>query len=640
MKSPSRIRVPMSSIDRRHKAYTPNRAKSHRAATYPSVFVAAAVLASTTPAWAALDQGPCSVKKEADVATKMRDGTVLMADVYRPQEPGSYPVLLMRLPYNKDAAQTYVYAKPEEYASHCYIVVIQDVRGQYKSQGEFYPFRDEGKDGYDTVEWAAQLPGSNGKVGMYGFSYVGATQWLAAAEKPPHLVAIAPAHTSSDYYDGWSYEGGAFSLAFKQSWPLTSIAMSGVRRQGDQQLLDEIQQAASDLPALYKHVPISDYLPNSQNDQRIASYYADWVAHDTWDDYWKQWSIRTKYQDIQVPALNFAGWYDVFMKGGTENFMGMREKGGSEAARKGQHLVIGPWIHLPWEQKVGEIDFGPEAANPIDRLHLRWFDYWLKGQANGVDTEKPVRVFVMGANTWRKADSWPLPETRFTPYYLHSMGQANTRYGNGSLSLEKQEANQTPDKYRYDPANPVPSAGGHSCCTPDVAPVGPYDQAKIEDRADVLVYMTPPLEQSIEVTGPVQVILYAQSSTPDTDFTAKLVDVHPDGKVYNLGNGIIRASSRETLERRTPIEPGKVYEYKIDLWPTSNLFRPGHRIGLEISSSNFPHYDRNPNTGAEFGQGTTFKIADQTILHDADHPSRIILPVIPTPVQARVTAFR
>jgi putative CocE/NonD family hydrolase len=211
----------------------------------------------------------------------MRDGIVLMADVYRPQEPGSYPVLLMRLPYNKDAAQTYVYAKSEEYASHCYIVVIQDVRGQYKSQGEFYPFRDEGKDGFDTVEWAAQLPGSNGKVGMYGFSYVGATQWLAAAEKPPHLVAIAPAHTSSDYYDGWSYEGGAFSLAFKQSWPLTSIAMSGVRRQGDQQLLDDIQKATSDLPALYKHVPISDYLPNSHNDQRIAPYYADWVAHDT-----------------------------------------------------------------------------------------------------------------------------------------------------------------------------------------------------------------------------------------------------------------------------------------------------------------------------------------------------------------------
>jgi putative CocE/NonD family hydrolase len=634
MKDLFKVQQFLPSTGRRRSASTPTTTLwMHQSRASAPVFVAATVLAATTPAWAALEKGPCTVKKEADAAAKVRDGTVLLADVYRPQETGSYPVLLMRLPYNKDAAQTYVYAKPEEYASHCYIVVIQDVRGQYKSQGEFYPFRDEGKDGYDTVEWAAQLPGSNGKVGMYGFSYVGATQWLAAAEKPPHLVAIAPAHTSSDYYDGWSYEGGAFSLAFEQSWPLTSIAVSGVRRFGDQQLLDEIQQAAADLPALYKHLPLRDYLPNSKNDQRIAPYYEDWVTHDTWDDYWKQWSIRTRYQDIQVPALNFAGWYDVFMKGGTENFMGMREKGGSEVARKGQHLVIGPWIHLPWNQKVGEIDFGPEAANPIDRLHLRWFDYWLKGQANGVDAEQPVRVFVMGANTWRKAESWPIPGTQFTPYYLQSLGQANTRFGNGSLTPEKPPAGQASDRYRYDPANPVPSAGGHSCCTSDVAPVGPYDQAKIEERADVLVYTTAPLQQAVEVTGPIQVILYAKSSAPDTDFTAKLVDIHPDDKLYNLGNGIIRASSRESLERRTPIEPDRTYEYKIDLWPTSNLFQPGHRIGLEISSSNFPHYDRNPNTGAEFGQGTALKVADQTILHDAENPSRIILPIVPVPIR-------
>ncbi|HEV2572201.1 MAG TPA: CocE/NonD family hydrolase [Beijerinckiaceae bacterium] len=598
-----------------------------------SIGPAFALLAWSVPATAALEKGACTVKKEADVPVTMRDGTVLLADVYRPQEAGDYPVLLMRLPYNKSDAQSVVYAKPADYASQCYVVVIQDVRGQYMSGGEFYPFRHEGKDGYDTVEWAAKLPGSNGKVGMYGFSYVGATQWLAATEKPPHLVAIAPAHTASDYYDGWSYEGGAFSLAFKRSWPVTSIAASAMRRFGDQGLLDSIQKGVSDLPALYRAKPLIDYLPGSRNGNLVAPYYRDWVAHDTWDAYWKQWSIRTRYPNVTVPALNFAGWYDVFMRGGVENFTGMREKAGSDVARKGQRLVIGPWVHLPWLRKVGEVDFGPEATNPIDQLHLAWFDYWLKGKANGVDSQKPVRLFVMGANKWREADNWPVEGTRFTPYYLSSRGQANTRFGNGALGTDKPEGAQPPDRYRYDPANPVQSAGGHSCCTSDVAPAGPYDQTKIEGRADVLVYQTQPLAADMEVTGPVQVVLYAASTARDTDFTAKLVDVHPDGKAYNLSNGIIRASSRESLERRVPITPGKVYEYKIDLWPTANLFRAGHRIALEISSSNFPHYDANPNTGAKHGTTTAVRIADQTILHDAAHPSRIVLPVMATPLQ-------
>jgi putative CocE/NonD family hydrolase len=581
-----------------------------------------------TPARAELQNGSCAVERQTDVSATMRDGSKLMADIYRPKEPGRYPIILMRLPYNKDAAQTYVYAAPQAYASHCYIVVIQDVRGQYKSGGEFYTFRDEGSDGYDTVEWAAALPGSSGKVGMYGFSYVGATQWLAAVQRPPHLVTIVPAQTSSDYYDGWSYEGGAWSLAFEESWPLTTIALSAMRRSGDQSLLDQISGAASNLPELYRHLPFADYLGPSKAGAKIAPYYIDWVTHDTWDDYWKQWSIRTRYRDVQVPALNFAGWYDVFLKGGIENFLGMRKMGDGEKARNGQRLLIGPWIHFPWTEKVGEIDFGPQARNPVDILQLRWFDYWLKGVANGVDREKPVRVFVMGANKWREADDWPIPGTVFKEYYLQSLGQANTRYGNGSLALTKPAGDQPTDHYRYDPANPVPSVGGHSCCTPEVAPVGPYDQAKTEERSDVLVYSTPPLEMSVEVTGPVQLMLYAASSAPDTDFTAKLVDVHPDGKAYNLSNGIIRASSRQSLEHRAPIEPGKVYNYTIDLWPTSNLFSAGHQIRVEISSSNFPHYDRNLNTGAKLGTSTEMITADQTILHDAEHPSRLVLPIV------------
>ncbi|MBV9290344.1 MAG: CocE/NonD family hydrolase [Hyphomicrobiales bacterium] len=582
----------------------------------------------TATADAALEKGKCTVRKEADVPARMRDGTILMADVYRPEEPGTYPVILQRLPYNKTAAQTYVYGKPEDYASHCYVVVIQDVRGQYKSEGEFYPFRHEGEDGYDTVEWAAKLPGSTGKVGMYGFSYVGATQWLAAAEAPPSLVAIAPAQTSSDYYDGWSYQGGEFHQAFEQSWPLTSIAVSGSRRLGEQSNLDAIAKAVTDLPALYRHLPLIDYLPRPSGGRQFAPYYFDWVDHDTWDDYWKKWSIRTRYDKIKVPALNFGGWYDIFLAGGVENFTGMKQSGGSPEARQGQHLVVGPYIHLPWQPKVGELDFGPEAANPIDQLQLRWFDHWLKGEQNGVETEKPVHLFVMGANRWRDADSWPVEGAAFRSYYLHSLGAANSRYGNGSLSTDAPKDNEPVDRFAYDPADPVPSLGGHSCCTPDVAPVGPYDQAKVEDRADVLVYATPLLDGDVEVTGPVKVSLFASSTAPDTDFTAKLVDMYPDGKAYNISNGIIRASSREGLDKRVPIEPGQVYKYDFALQPTANLFKAGHRIGVEISSSNFPHYARNLNTGAKLGYGAEPTIAHQTILHDVEHPSQIVLPIV------------
>jgi putative CocE/NonD family hydrolase len=593
--------------------------------------LAAALTMTATPAWSA--EQSCSVAVDHDVPARMRDGTTLLADVYRPTEPGTYPVLLMRLPYNKSDAQAFVYARPEIFASHCYIVAIQDVRGQYKSEGTFYPFRNEGTDGYDSVEWAAALPGSSGKVGMYGFSYVGATQWLAAAERPPHLVAIAPAQTGSDYFNGWTYEGGALSQAFVQSWPLSSVALSASRRLGNQQALNDIQAAAGRLASVYAQSPLSRLLPASKYEAEIAPYYGDWIAHNTWDAYWKPWSIRARHHQVTVPALNLAGWYDVFLRGGVENYAGMREQGGSDTARSGQRLIIGPWSHMPWLQKVGELDFGAEATNPIDALLLRWFDYWLKGEANGLDADKPVRIFVMGANRWREADSWPPAEAETVAFYLHSRGQANTRFGNGSLTTGKPEGEQTADQYRYDPADPVPSLGGHSCCSPDSAPIGPADQASVEDRADVLYYATPPLEQDMEVTGPVSVELHASSSAVDTDFTAKLVDVHPDGKAYNLANGIIRASMRDSLERRTPLEPGKVTRYTIDLGPTSAVFQRRHRIALEISSSNFPHYDRNLNNGTLDGAGTPV-VAEQRVLHDPANPSRLLLSVMPKPITA------
>ena len=375
---------------------------------------------------AAPPKGPCAVSKEVDVPAKMRDGVTLLADVYRPTEPGSYPVLLMRLPYNKTTAQTYVYASPEFYASQCYIVAIQDVRGQYASQGVFYAFQNEMQDGYDSVEWAASLPGSNGKVGMYGFSYVGATQWLAAVMRPPHLVAISPAMTSSDYYDGWSYEGGAWSLAFEESWPIQTIALVSARRTGDQSAVAKINDATGMLAKTYEYLPLKDYPWLSPGMPAVAGYFYDWIAHDTWDDYWRQWSIRKDYGRVQVPALNFDGWYDVFLNGAVENYVGMRKEGGSDAARSGGRLVIGPYMHLPWNRKSADVDFGSEADNPIEDLQVAFFDHWLKGKDNGADKAPPVRVFVMGADRWRDADNWPIPGTQFTSYYLHSLGEANS----------------------------------------------------------------------------------------------------------------------------------------------------------------------------------------------------------------------
>ncbi|HEV7934387.1 MAG TPA: CocE/NonD family hydrolase [Actinomadura sp.] len=584
------------------------------------------------PAAAKAAPSECSYTSRKDVPARMRDGTVLRANVFTPAGPGDHPVILMRLPYNKDTAQTYVYAQPDFYAAHCYVVVIQDVRGQYKSDGSFYTFRNEAADGYDTIEWAARLPHANGRVGMYGFSYPGATQWLPATLRPPHLVTIVPAMTSSDYHDGWTYEGGALDLSFAEDWPLTTIANSAVRRYPDGAALDASMNKAAkeEFSKWYWHLPLKNYPPLRPDDPRVAPYFFDWLKHPDNDAYWQQWSIRRRYGQVTVPTLNFDGWYDIFVNGALENFEGMRRQGGSQAGREGTKLVVGPWVHMPWSRKVGQIDFGPQAVNPIDALQLRWFDYWLKGVRNGIDTDPAVRVFVMGADKWRSADAWPIPGTAYRSYYLHSQGDANTLTGTGTLSTSPPASGETAtDRYKYDPSNPVPSFGGRFQAS---VPGGPYDQRLIEQRPDVLVYSTPALAQDVEVTGPITMTLYAASSAPDTDWTAKLTDVHPDGTSMLIQYGIQRARYRVSETHPTPIKPGKIYKYTIQVWPTSNLFKAGHQIRLEISSSNFPMYDRNPNTGHPFGQDADLRVARQTIYHDVEHPSAITLPVMPHPL--------
>jgi uncharacterized protein len=601
---------------------------------------------ATRPA-AAVENGPCTYTMEFDVPAAMRDGTVLRANVFTPDQPGTYPVLLQRRPYNKDLAVTpanpVTFAWSGYWASHCYIVVVQDVRGQYKSDGFFYTFRNEAEDGYDTIEWVAGLPKSNGKVGTWGISYPGATQLLPATLRPPHLTAIAPGNTSSDYHDGWTYEGGALDLSFAEDWPLRTIANSHVRRYPDGPALDaEMNQAIADeFTKWYWYLPLKDFPPLHPEDPRVAPYFFDWLRHPGNDWYWQQWSIRSRYEDITVPALLFDGWYDIFINGQLENFVGLRTQGGSKVTRHGTQLVIGPWVHLDWRRNVGAVDFGPEADNPVNEIQLRFFDYWLKGIENGVDKDAPVRIFVMGANKWRTSSQWPVPGTVYRKYYLHSGGSANTASGDGWLSTEKPDRNRRSrwgertresrtDSYQYDPRDPVPSIGGRFQSS---VPGGPYDQRPLLGRQDVLVYTTPPLEKDVEVTGPITVTLYASSSAKDTDFTAKLDDVYPDGTSMLLDYGIQRARYRDSATRPTLIQPGRIYPYTIHIWPTSNLFKVGHRIRLEISSSNFPMFDRNPNTGHPFAQDAELQTADQIVHHDEDHPSHVTLPIVGTALE-------
>jgi len=373
--------------------------------------------------------------------------------------------------------------------------------------------------------------------------------------------------------------------------------------------------------------PVEELPPLRPNDPRVAPYFFDWLKHPNDDAYWTRWSIRGHYKDITVPALNFDGWYDIFINGALQNFNGMRTQAGSAAARQGTQLVVGPWLHIPWSQTVGQINFGPRAANPIDQLQLNWFDYWLKGIHNGVNKQPKVQIFVMGADKWRTSDTWPLRGTQYVRYYLHSLGGANSAKGNGSLSTKKiSPRGAAADRYIYNPRKPVLSIGGRFQSS---VPGGPYDQRPLLGRNDILVFTTPPLRHKLAVIGPITVTLYASSSARDTDWTAKLDDVYPEGTSMLIEYGIQRARYRNSETHPTLIHPGRIYKYTIHVWPTANLFKPGHRIRLEISSSNFPMYDRNPNTGDPFAQNATLKTARQTVYHDPAHPSHMTLPIAP-----------
>jgi len=569
---------------------------------------------------------------EKNIPCKMRDGVVLYADIYRPEKEGRFPVLLTRLPYSKDIPYySHRYLDTNRLVENGFVVMIQDVRGRYQSEGEFHPFKHEAYDGYDTVEWAAALPYSSGKVGMFGLSYYGYTQLLTATAKPPHLVAIFPAMTFNDQRNGVSYRNGVYQPGFTETWILESIVPDLLKRKYDNPMerKESIQKLANYLNRikdLYRFVPVNLWPPLKELD--VADYFFEELSHPLEDeDYWKQTSIAYQYENLQIPAFHLGGWYDCFIGPTLTNYKEMTKSG------KLQKLMIGPWGHGYFASVQGESIYGVQASGDwidleqdITDLHIRWFNHWLKGIDTGLEKEPPVKIFVMGINQWRDEMEWPLERTEYTPFYLHSSGKANTKKGDGFLSMTPPEK-EASDTFLYDPKNPVPTKGGRTLFAGSLT-MGPFDQSAIEEREDVLVYSTDPLTEAVEVTGPIKVKLWAATDAKDTDFTAKLVDTAPDGKALILAEGIINAKYRNGYYPEKELAE-EVVEYEIDLWAISNVFLPGHRITLEISSSSFPHFLPNPNTGRSLIESSQMIKAKQTIYHNEQYPSHIILPIVP-----------
>jgi uncharacterized protein len=582
--------------------------KALRFALFAAAIAAAAVRVPT----ASISQSR-EVVVETGVRAKMRDGVSLVADIYRPGGPGKYPVLLTRTPYNRRDPESGNY-----FASRGYVAIFQDTRGRFDSEGEFYPFVNEANDGHDTVEWAASLPNSNGKVGMFGGSYVGATQMLAASTVPPHLESIYPYVTASEYYEGWTYQGGALAQWFASSWTSGLAADTGRRK------------LVSQPKEWYTTLPVEEYplirVPSSAD---LAPYFRDWVRHETDDDYWGAVRVSDHYGRMTAKGLHAGGWHDLFLKGSIVNFMEMRKRAATPSARSGQRLVVGPWAHARTspEGKIGDVVFGTGAVLDMNRSIVDWADWSLRGLDNAWGTGAPVRIFVMGTNVWRDEQEFPLARARSTRLYLSTTGGANTAAGDGGLVSDPPDSSRI-DAYDFDPMNPVPTVGGRLCCG-DGIPPGPFDQRPIEQRPDVLVYSTPPMQRDLEVTGFLRLELYAASTAVDTDFTAIVADVAPDGYSRFLTDGVVRGRYRNSTKKAEPLEPGKIYKLDLDLWATSNVFKAGHRLRLYVSSSNFPRFNRNMNTGEPTARATRSVTARQTIYHDREHPSALVLPVVP-----------
>jgi putative CocE/NonD family hydrolase len=591
---------------------------------------------------------------DRDVMVPMRDGTRLRTDVYRPAGPGLYPVLLIRTPYHPDMSAAGVAADPNiGLARLGYAVVSQHCRGRFGSEGDFAAQREEAEDGYDAVQWAAAQPWSNGRVGMVGASYGGMTQWAAAASSPPGLVAVTPASCPWSYFDGIPYVApGVFALDINLAWTgfmARYVAeSSGVaddvlmkmpeparigRATGVPAPSPDILAIAAEMRAAL--LPLLDERPwtDVSTFRQVAPWWRDWLSHPSADDpFWAGISPAAHPQDVRVPALITTGWYDQFLPGGINAFTALRNRDAGELAAQGTRMIIGFWGHgVPGEPIAGHlegIDAKTGEAEATGHL-LSFLETWVKG-VPGQTSPAPIRLYVMGANEWRDEHEWPLARTNWRSFYLNSGGAANTLNGDGTLAAALPGPGERPDVFEYDPANPVPQIGGRVITLMSLPGPGPFDQRRNEERPDVLVYTSEPLAQDMEVTGPVTVELWTSSSAVSTDFTAKLLDVFPDGRSINICEGIVRTCCASG--RHEPKQPGEENRFDIDLAATSNVFFAGHRIRVEISSSLYPTYDPNPNTGRHLADEDlgAHVVARNTIFHDSTRPSRLILPVIPS----------
>lgn len=544
-----------------------------------------------------------------DVAVTMRDGVRLSADIYLPDEGGPFPVILQRTPYNNNSKG--VVMEAEFYVAQGYAYVAQDCRGKFDSDGQWYPYRNEAADGDDTLTWCATQPWSTGRVGMSGGSYCGAVQWYAAATGNPALKCIVPLVAYSDlFFDHGLRRDGVFQT-FYIYW---TAAMAG-------RVFFELDRQKSQ--DVIWHVPLAEM------DQFLGFdllHWKDFTAHDCYDDFWRGLSVREKYAAIDVPALNVGGWHSPWeLQGTLTHFVEMTAASKSEEMRRNQRLIVGPWTHsVNLSQRVGEIDFGLQAIIDLQQIQLRWYDRWLKDEENGVDDEPSVLIYVMGDNAWREEAAWPVARAVPTPFYLRSGGRANSRFGDGLLSPHAPEGEEPTDSFSYNPERPVPSLITETGDDENLY----SDQRAMERRDDVLVYTTEPLTEEVEVTGPISVKLFAATSARDTDFTAMLIDVQPDGYAKPVVWGIARGRYLSSFTDPQLLEPNRVYEWTINLWATSNVFKQGHRIRLDISSSFFPFFGRNHNTGNPPASDIEFVIAEQTIHHSSHYSSHILLPIV------------
>lgn len=575
-------------------------------------------------------RGPYDVTREWDVTMRTRDGKTLYADIYRPIGATAAPTLVRRTPYGKhlnDLAEEFNEA--HYYASHGYLTVVQNTRGRFGSEGAWYPFAYEARDGYDTIEWAAGLPGSNGRVGTFGQSYGAIIQYLAATQRPPHLITAVPVSAYLASYENYWYNHGALELSWTLSY-FMNMAEDVLAKLGDHERLAALEKLKADPTQRFspltddalRHLPLRDWI---ERFGAGAPFLADILHHQTDGQYWWAVDLRRQLHNIDVPMLHVGSWYDIANLDTPQYFTGLLDHAMSERARDEQALFMGPWAHLlPYNQPTsrgsGDIDFGPEADFPILEVQRQWFDHFVRDGREGLPRPR-VTLFMTGLGQWRDETAWPPPNSRPAAYHLRAAGPANSSSGAGRLSGER-PGTENPDVYVYDPEDPVPTAGGR------YVGGGVADQRANQSRSDVLVYTGDTLTEALEVAGPVTLRLFAATDCPDTDFVAFLSDVHPDGFVQNLAEGLVRMRYRDAYDEPSAVEPGTVHELTIELGNVTHAFLPGHRVRLHVTSSDFPRWDRNPNTCEPLDSALAMRKATQTVYHEQSRPSALMLPVL------------